>query len=138
MQHSVIVMAQAQNDPWVTGDPDRVMETAKAIIGGRIKYPTINLEKIASGNAGVPRWSRIAAIYALGFAKDATAASAAILRQILGDQNDDVDIRAHAAEALGNLADRDAIMLLKDILGHKPPEALRESCQYALEELEAA
>jgi HEAT repeat protein len=104
------------------------METAKAIIAERVKVASLDLEKIAI-NSELPRSSRIAAIYALGFARAAT------VRKILSDEKDDVDIRAHAAEALGNLADRDAIMLLKDILSHNPSEALRESCQYALEEL---
>lgn len=119
---------------WFVGDAYKDMETAKAIIGGRVKVAASDLEKIAI-NSEQPRSSRIAAIYALGFAR--AAAATVSVRKILSDEKDDVDIRAHAAEALGNLADRDAIMPLKDVLSGNPPAALRESCRYALEELKA-
>jgi len=113
-------------------DPIESMETAKKIIGGYMKVDSAELAEIAQDN-NIKKWSRIAAIYALGFLGEEKFAP--ILRNILADVTNGVDIRSHAAEALGNIGDRDAAMLLKDILGHAANLALRESCQYALEEL---
>ena len=81
----------------------------------------------------MPRWGRIASIYALGFIGGGEIAPQ--LRAILADNTDDADVRAHAAEALGNIHDRNSVDLLQDILGHQPPSSLRDSCQYALAEL---
>jgi HEAT repeat protein len=55
----------------------------------------------------------------------------------LSDETNDPGVRAHAAEALGNLHDRDSIGLLRDVLGHRPPPEIVESCSYALHELGA-
>jgi HEAT repeat protein len=116
------------------GSPAVAMEVAKAIIGDKIKVDHNLLADIAADKS-IPKWSRIAAIYALGFvAGDGFTVS---LRKILADDTDDAIVRGHAAEALGNLQDRASISLLRDILGHKPPPELSESCSYALQELAA-
>jgi HEAT repeat protein len=114
-------------------DPATAMEMAKAIIGGRVHVGYDALAQEASDNAA-SKWPRIAAIYALGFLADPRISP--ILREILSDNRLDSDVRAHAAEALGNIGDRDSIMLLKDILGNSPTSELRESCEYALGELQ--
>jgi HEAT repeat protein len=75
-------------------------------------------------------------MYTLGFLGDKKFSP--VLRHILSDSSNDLDIRSYAAEALGNIGDQDSAMLLKKILRDAPPAALRESCEYALEELEAA
>jgi HEAT repeat protein len=111
------------------------MELAKLIIGNKIKIDNSFLSDIALLKTN-PKWTRIAAIYSLGFMDRTTVATA--LRSILSDNDDDADIRAHAAEALGNLRDRAAAVLLQSILAHNPSDALRASCEYALHELGAS
>jgi HEAT repeat protein len=119
-----------------SGDPVENMETAKKVIGGDADIDNVTLSKVAE-NKSLGKWPRIAAIYALGFAAGA-AGYAGLFRRILSDEREDPEIRSHAAEALGNLRDRNAVMLLKDILGHASDPALLASCRYALGELEAA
>jgi len=120
--------------PLMEGDPATAMEVAKAIIGDKIKVDHKLLAQIAADKS-IRKWSRIAAIYALGLA--AEDGFAPDLRKILADDTDDATVRGHAAEALGNLQDRASISLLRDILDHKPPPELSESCSYALQELAA-
>ena len=119
--------------PLFSDDPES-METAKQIIGGHLEVAPAELLKIAQDkNAG--KWPRIAAMYTLGFLGDKTCSPA--LRHILSDSSNDLDIRTYAAEALGNIGDQESATLLKKVLRDAPPAALRESCEYALEELEA-
>jgi HEAT repeat protein len=80
-----------------------------------------------------PKFTRIAAIYAAGFVGGDHLAT--IFQDILRDETDDVDVRGHAAEALGNIRDQTAITLLQNVLEHEPPTELRVSCEYALHEL---
>jgi HEAT repeat protein len=119
--------------PLLFTDHPESMETAKRIIGGHLKVDHAELARIAQAT-DVGKWPRIAAMYTLGFLGDKTFSP--VLRRILADSRNDLDIRSYAAEALGNIGDQDAAMLLKEILRHAPPWALRESCEYALEELE--
>jgi hypothetical protein len=100
------------------GGPIEAMETAKAIIGRRVDADPQLLARIATSK-DMPRWGRIASIYTLGFVAGAEVAPQ--LRAILSDDTDDADVRAHAAEALGNIHDRNSVGLLQDILGHQPP-----------------
>ena len=60
------------------------------------------------------------------------------IRKILADATDDVLVRSHAAEALGNLCDKTSVPLLQDVLSYEPPPELSQSCSYALNELRAA
>src|ERR1700693_2154338 len=119
----------------LSDDPVESMETAKKIIGGTAALDNVSLSKIA-GDKDIGKWPRIAAIYALGFAPGA-GDYAPTFRRILSDEKEDPEIRSHAAEALGTIGDREAVVILKAVLGHAPPEPLRESCEYALEELAA-
>ena len=107
------------------------IEAAKAIVAGKITVKTKVLAEVGVDKSS-EKWPRIAAIYALGFIGDSR--STPKLR-ILADETDDAAVRAHAAEALGNIGDRAVVGLLRDILGHEPTPELRESCAYALDEL---
>ena len=120
--------------PLIEGDPTTSMEIAKAIIGHKISVDYKLLGEIAADKS-LQTWARIAAIYTLGFSGKNDFSPT--LRNILADDSDDAIVRAHAAEALGNLQDRAAIALLRNILSRKPPPELSESCSYALHELAA-
>src|SRR5271167_4641241 len=117
--------------PLLFSDDPESMETAKKIIGGHVEANPAELSRIAQ-DKNVGKWPRIAAMYTLGFLGDKKFSP--ILRYILADSSNDLDIRSYAAEALGNIGDQDAAMLLKNVLRDAPPAALRESCEYALEE----
>jgi HEAT repeat protein len=116
------------------GSPEESMDAAKSIIGNRISADHALLGQIGAAK-DVQKWPRIAAIYALGFVGERE--SAPVIRRILADETNDPAIRAHAAEALGNLRDRDSVGLLRDVLAHRPPSDVAESCSYALHELGA-
>jgi HEAT repeat protein len=118
--------------PMMSGDPSIAMETAKQIIGGQITVEHARLAEMASNDKN-PKWTRIAAIYALGFLGD--RALAPKIRKILADKETDPDIRGHAAEALGNIKDKASIKLLRDVLQNQPTAVLRVSCNYALSEM---
>jgi HEAT repeat protein len=115
-------------------EPADAMEFAKRIIGGTAKVNQRDFAAIAKDKAH-PKWTRVAAIYALGLI--GARRQAPSLRRIVGDHGDDPFVRAHAAEALGNIGDRRAPDLLISILATHPPPELRESCEYALRELAA-
>ena len=118
----------------LTGSPADCMEVAKKIIGRQIPANLGMLAKIGQDKSlGI--WQRIAAIYALGFLGEWEFTKT--LGDILADPTDDLAVRSHAAEALGNLGDRHMADLLRDVLSRKPPKELRESCKYALGELGA-
>jgi HEAT repeat protein len=119
----------------LSGDAVQCMETAKKIIAGGLAIAPAELVEIARAKAQ-GKWPRIAAIYALGLVGGDEVSPT--IRAILADSENDEDVRSHAAEALGNLRDRGAVILLRDILAHAPEPALRDSCEYALGELEAA
>jgi HEAT repeat protein len=116
-------------------DPVESMETAKKIIGGRLKA-SFDILAATARDKGRQKWPRIAAIYTLGFVGGDRAS--APLRKLLVDPDEDAEVRSHAAEALGNIADRGAIKLLRELLARSPQPKLRESCEYALSELDAA
>jgi HEAT repeat protein len=120
--------------PLLFSDDPESMETAKKIIGGHLEAEPAELVRIAEGK-DVGKWPRIAAMYTLGFLGNTKFAP--VLSKILADSSNDLDIRSYAAEALGNIGDPEAATLLKRVLRDAPPAALRESCQYALEELDA-
>lgn len=119
--------------PLLFSDDPGSMETAKKIIGGHLEAEPAELARIAQ-DKDVGKWPRIAAMYTLGFLGNREFSS--VLRHILADSSNDLDIRSYAAEALGNIGDQEAATLLKNVLRDAPPAALRESCQYALEELD--
>ena len=118
----------------IQGDPATSMEVAKRIIGGDIRVDQNFLAQIATDKS-IRKWPRIAAIYALGFVGEDKFADT--IRRILADSTDDVLVRSHAAEALGNLRDKGAVPLLQNVLRYEPPPELSESCSYALNETAA-
>lgn len=119
----------------ISDDPAECMEWAKQVVGGNAPYDEAALVTLVRDKAS-NKWPRIAAIYALGLlGSDAVSPP---IRAILADPAEDETVRSHAAEALGNLGDRDAVRLLRDVLGSDPGPPLRESCEYALSELEPA
>ncbi len=119
----------------IEGDPATSMEVAKRIIGDDVRIDHNLLAQIATDKS-IRKWSRIAAIYALGFVGEDKFADT--IRKILADATDDVLVRSHAAEALGNLRDKASVPLLQNVLRYGPPPDLSESCSYALSELGAA
>jgi HEAT repeat protein len=129
------VRKRSPNMSLLSKDPIESMETAKKIISGKIKANPTELVTIAS-DGNIPVWSRISAIYAMGLLADKKFAPA--LRKILSNTGNGDDIRSHAAEAIGNIGDHKAAKLLRDIISAQPGQALRESCEYALDEIDSA
>lgn len=119
-------------EPMLKGTPADSMEIAKQIIGDRIHVDHALLAQLGEDKS-IGRWPRIAAIYALGLVGEPEFAAA--LRHVLSDTTDDVKVREHAAEALGNLGDRDALGLLQHVMAAAKSPKLRRSCEYAIREL---
>jgi len=115
-------------------NPTESMEIAKKIIGNQLSVDMKVLCQLAL-DKNLEKWPRIAAIYALGFVGGGRFSKK--IRKILSDQSDDVEIRAHAAEAIGNIGDRTAIEILRRTFEQAQAHSLRESCSYALHELGA-
>src|SRR5579864_3416742 len=83
-------------------DPVEAMESAKMLImaAPKTRAIAILLSEIASSRM-FDKWSRTAAIYALGHIGDRRTSS--VLIKVLRDANESVRLKEHAAEALGNL-----------------------------------
>ena len=124
----------ASLSPMISGDPVEAMEIAKQIVGGDIPVAPRVLGPIAA-DGQQPKWTRIAAIYALGFLGNRNFLPE--LRAILSDAKIDGEIRSYAAEALGNIKDKDSINLLRDVIINHAAGELLESCNYALNEMDA-
>jgi HEAT repeat protein len=93
-------------------DEARIAEAAQALAdtpGRRVRQ---GLERLLSSHDRAE--VRAQAAWALGFHRQGSQAAGSLLRT-LGDIDEDNDVRAHAAEALGHLADR---------LGEREPDAL--------------
>lgn len=117
-------------------DPVEAMEVAKQIIGKKVAVDPGSLEAILSDRKSL-KWSRIAAIYSLGFLAEDSAVPA--LLQILLDHKEPIGVRAHAAEALGNIGEKTrAVPALGEILRCESSPSLQKSCTYALEEIGGA
>ncbi|MGH9513754.1 MAG: HEAT repeat domain-containing protein [Terriglobales bacterium] len=93
--------------------------------------PTL-LSEIAS-NESYKKWARIGAIYALGFLNH--KASAKVLISILRKRSESLQVRSHAAEALGNMREDRASSTLGGILMSREPASLKKWCVYALSEI---
>jgi hypothetical protein len=147
----VIVNVAAASDKWdlmktaklntdrtllrmLTGDPTEAMESAKKLIGSKVPPEPALLEQIASERR-YKRWSRIAAVYTLGFLS--SKPSVDTLMSILRDGSDDPRVRAHAAEALGNIRDKRAIAALREALLGNEAASIKRWCIYALSEIGA-
>jgi len=120
-------------EPIIRGDPIEAMETAKQIIGHKLEVDPTLLESI-SLDPLANEWSRISAIYALGFIGDKSIVPSLV--RVLSDPNEFLEIRTHAAEALGNIGDPMAIPLLINILDKSESPQLRKWCKYALREID--
>jgi len=116
----------------VTGDPVDAMEAAKEIIRSRKPPSAAWLEEVA-GDSSCREWSRIAAVYALGFLGNKPSAS--VLVRILQDEREHPKLRGHAAEALGNLRERRALSVLRKILMSDERSDLKKWCVYAASEI---
>jgi len=88
---------------------------------------------ISQAKETCPKWSRIAATYALGFIDDKSK-SAAVLTRILANRNEDEEIRTHAAEALGHMEEPKAISVMERILMAEDSAEVKKWCIYALSE----
>jgi HEAT repeat protein len=119
-------------EPMLHGSATDSMEIAKLIIGDRIQVDHGILAQLGEDKS-LGRWARIAAIYALGFVGEVEFSPA--LRHVLSDKTDDLKVREHAAEALGNIGDREALELLRKVIETERSVKLRNSCEYALHEL---
>jgi HEAT repeat protein len=118
-----------------SGDPETAMEAAKAIVAGRIRIPRGEIEKIAGG-AAYKDWARIAAIYLLGNVR--AKKSAGMLARILEDKAEKEIFREYAAEALGNIGDSTHLPLISRIATETSSPEIRQSCEFALEEIPEA
>ena len=120
-------------EPLVRGDPVEAMETAKQIIGHKLVVDPASLETIVLDKQS-RKWARIAAIYTLGFLGERSAVPA--LLRILSDRREPIGVRAHAAEALGNINDAEAVPNVAKVLKQETSPSLRQWCSYALEEID--
>jgi HEAT repeat protein len=116
----------------LTGDPVEAMEAAKKIIGrsGTVA-PVLLLEVVQ--NEKYKTWSRIGAVYALGFL--GYRPSVPHLIRILEESREPFTLRCHAAEALGNTQDPRAISAIERVLMRREPPSLKKWCIYALSQI---
>ncbi len=116
----------------LTGDPLDAMEAAKKIVNGAIKVDP-DLLLLIVDNHQYKTWSRIAAIYALGFLNHPSSARSLI--GIVGNTKEPSQVRSHAAESLGNMRAHSAIPTLARILSRRERASLKKWCVYALGEI---
>jgi HEAT repeat protein len=116
----------------LTGDPIEAMEAAKKIIGRSATVAPVLLLEVAQ-NKKYKMWSRIGAVYALGFL--GLKLSVPRLIRILEESGEPLTLRCHAAEALGNVQDPRAVATLERILMQKEPPSLKKWCIYALAQI---
>jgi HEAT repeat protein len=116
----------------LTGDPVEAMEAAKQIIGRKgVLAPALLLE--VAENRKYRRWSRVGAVYALGFLEFKPSVPSLI--RILQDSRESLSLRCHAAEALGNTQDSRAIAVIDQVMTRDEPSSLKKWCIYALSQI---
>jgi hypothetical protein len=113
-------------------DSTDAMEAAKQFIGGSAKVPVEIFLQITKTKT-FRTWSRICAIYVLGFSNN-TAVHGILIEQIL-DETNPLLLRSFAAEALGNLRAKKSIPILEEIMKHTSNANLKKSCRYALSQM---
>lgn len=119
----------------VLGDPVEAMEAAKRLIVADA-VEVGELGRVAAEKSNKPG-SRVAAIYALGFADD-EATAGRVLADILNDPNENEECRAHAAEALGHIGGAGIVPLLENVLNRDDSLEVKRWCVYALSEIGGA
>lgn len=90
-------------DAILIGEPVEAMEAAKRLIAQHDIRHVETLITIAS-NKSLRLWSRIAAIYTLGFIDD-DGASRSALGRIGRDKSEPAQVKSHALEALENVGE---------------------------------
>jgi hypothetical protein len=116
----------------LTGDPVEAIEAAKKIIVRSGTLAPVLLLEVAQ-NEKYKMWSRIAAVYALGFL--GVKLSVPRLIHILEESREPLTLRCHTAEALGNVQDPRAVAVLERVLMRKEPPSLKKWCIYALSQI---
>jgi HEAT repeat protein len=111
------------------GKPVEAMEAAKYIDLNNIPVNILDLERIARRRHS-RKWTRIAAMYVLGWRGDRSVVPT--LMGILENPNESSAIRDNAAEALGNLGDPHALVLLERIASETTSPVVKRSCEFAL------
>ena len=116
----------------LTGDPVEAMEAAKNIIGGKNGPAPVLLLEVAQDEK-YKKWSRIGAVYALGFLGFKPSVPGLI--RILEESREPLSLRCHAAEALGNAQDSRAVATIEQVLMRDEPASLKKWCIYALSQI---
>ncbi|HWZ97807.1 MAG TPA: HEAT repeat domain-containing protein [Candidatus Dormibacteraeota bacterium] len=114
-------------------DPVQAIESAKRMVRSRRDSISASLLIDIAAKTCYRPWSRIAAVYALGLLNHEP--SVRILVRILQDPSESIELRAHAAEALGNLGRERALPALRKILMSDQKLILRKWCIYAISEI---
>jgi HEAT repeat protein len=125
-------MTSPDVDAILRGDPTEAIEAAKRIILDDSVSPDVLAGIAADKDRKI--WSRVAAIYALGFIDDASISGAALVG-ILADRNEPEECRSHAAEALGHVKHKQAVPTMEAILASDDPPDVKSWCTYALTEI---
>ncbi len=116
----------------LTGDPVESMEAAKDIVGRKgVLAPALLLE--VAMNKKYRTWSRVGAVYAMGFLGFKSSVPGLI--RILEESKEPLSLRCHAAEAIGNTQDSRAIEVLEQVLMREEPPSLKKWCIYALSQI---
>jgi HEAT repeat protein len=115
-----------------SADAVAAMEAAKRIIGAGDGDSATLADIVTDGTKS--EWSRIAAIYVLGFVNDDL--SGATLVDILKDRSENDACRAHAAEALSIVRHPDAISIMESILTSATESTeVKQWCVFALSQI---
>ena len=123
----------------LTGDRQRAAEAAKRLIAVPSEIDPEFLMMIVR-DPEYKLWSKVMALYVLGFLPPLEAAGHyQILREALANRGMNVQLRAHAAEALGNLRDQESTAVLRErLLDEHELKSVRKWCIYALGEVGSA
>lgn len=123
----------------LTGDRQRTVEAAKQLIAASSEVDPEFLTRIVR-DPEYRLWSKIQALYVLGFMPLAEAdGHREVVRKAFTDREGNVQLRTHAAEALGNLRDRDSASVLGErLLDDGENRSVRRWCIYALAEVGSA
>ena len=123
-----------------TGNPGTAVEASKFLTGAFERIGAIERELVATFlielvvNEHAKLWARTMAAYTLGFWEDRRGGQ--VLLKVLNDPKNSVQLRDHAAEALGVLRFSKALATLAGLAAsNKTPRKIKRSAIYALEEI---